>query len=555
MTVSDIVRRPDHVKGSPYQRPRHQLPLTWPNAQLAGVPTDLLELDDALGVIINHAEQRDGDVLGVVSINLDHLYHFGSGRTSARVEREAVLNLSMNGRARWLALLDGAPLAKRAGDLTGRPWPRLAGSDLIEPILDEAQRRGLRIAFLGGATATHEALKPIMKRRWPELAVAGYWSPSRSELDDSTNAAALAAEIRQGDVDILAVCLGKPRQERWIAEHGAASGAAVCLAFGAVVDFLAGRVDRAPRWIADHGLEWAWRLSNEPRRLARRYLVQGPRAYVALQRDSFVFEPTTYFSEPRPLVSATTHEPPRLKFADSLDHADVGVVIVGSNARCDLLPQLQSLRRELHHQTIRVVVVNVAGAGEHPRTIAPDDVVSVRAQATVSIGEQINLGRAAIGLVDAVLILGDGLQVEAGALRALRQRLLHTEVGGAIPRLVDNEGWVIPGINRADSTLRSAGDALFADRLRSRPAWLSSTVWSPRSYRYPHEVAGASNLALMVGRRADEIVGAWAALDGHQVVNDYIARMRAARAHVWFEPSATFRRAEKDSGPSDRPAK
>jgi len=59
----------------------------------------------------------------------------------------------------------------------------------------------------------------------------------------------------------------------------------------------------------------------------------------------------------------------------------------------------------------------------------------------------------------------------------------------------------------------------------------------------------------MVGRRADEIVGAWAALDGHQVVNDYIARMRAARAHVWFEPSATFRRAEKDSGPSDRTAK
>jgi len=196
--------------------------------QLAGAATDLFELDDALGLIMEHAERPDGQVLGVVSVNLDHLHHFGSGRTSARLERKAVLNLSVLGRARWLALLDGAPLVKKAGELSGRPWPRLAGSDLIEPILDESEARGLRVGFLGGAPETHQALAPIMRNRWPKLAVAGYWSPSRGELNEPARAAALARQIRQHDVDILAVCLGKPRQERWIAEHGADSGAAVC---------------------------------------------------------------------------------------------------------------------------------------------------------------------------------------------------------------------------------------------------------------------------------------------------------------------------------------
>jgi exopolysaccharide biosynthesis WecB/TagA/CpsF family protein len=274
-----------------------QIPTTWPRVQLAGAVADLLELDDALGLIMYQAKQRDAGVLGVASVNLDHLYHFGSWRSSSCREVQSVFSLATEGSTRWLALLDGAPLVNRAGDLTGRPWPRLAGSDLIEPILDEAQKRRLRIGFLGGATGTHQALRPIMGRRWPELAVAGYWAPARSELDDPASAAALAAVIREAGVDILVVCLGKPRQERWIAEYGMASGASVCLAFGAVVDFLAERVGRAPRWIAERGLEWLWRLSHEPRRLARRYLLQGPRAYAALRQDSFVLAPTTYDPE------------------------------------------------------------------------------------------------------------------------------------------------------------------------------------------------------------------------------------------------------------------
>jgi exopolysaccharide biosynthesis WecB/TagA/CpsF family protein len=106
----------------------------------------------------------------------------------------------------------------------------------------------------------------------------------------------MTEQIAGAEVTILIVCLGKPRQEEWIAEHGYASGAKVCLAFGAVVDFLAGRISRAPQWMANHGLEWAWRLLREPRRLSRRYLIQGPKAYLAVQRNSEVLYTSTVFN-------------------------------------------------------------------------------------------------------------------------------------------------------------------------------------------------------------------------------------------------------------------
>ena len=97
-------------------------------------------------------------------------------------------------------------------------------------------------------------------------------------------------EINDAGVDILVVGLGKPLQENWINRHGSQTGAQVLLAFGAVVDFLAGRIRRAPEPIVQAGAEWAWRLMLEPRRLGRRYLIDGPPALVRLRRKARVVE-------------------------------------------------------------------------------------------------------------------------------------------------------------------------------------------------------------------------------------------------------------------------
>lgn len=243
-----------------------------------GVRTHLVDQERALALIADAAAHRGARPLGVVSINLDHIHHFGT--RSGDVGRQ----ITATDPVEWLNLIDGAPIAHHARRLTGTEFPKLSGSDLIAPVLDMATATGVSVGVLGGMPEVGAALRSRVAADWPSLRLSGHWTPERRVLDSASGSAELAAEIRAAGTDILVVCLGKPRQERWIAEFGAGTGAGALLAFGAVVDFLAGRVSRAPQWISDVGLEWAWRLMLEPRRLARRYLIQGPPAYLALRR-------------------------------------------------------------------------------------------------------------------------------------------------------------------------------------------------------------------------------------------------------------------------------
>lgn len=245
----------------------------FPRISVAGFPVHLLDKQDALAAIIERWRSGGAVPLGVASINLDHVHHFGTAGASHR--------LRSSGRVEWLDLIDGAPIAAAARRLTGSAWPRLAGSDLIAPLLDQAERDGVRIGFLGGSDETRTLLLEALTRERPGLTIAGSWSPSRHEILDEDAARMLAQQVRAAVVDVLVVGLGKPRQEIWIDQWAGETGARVLLAFGAVVDFLAGEVSRAPRWISRAGFEWAWRLALEPRRLARRYLAQGPSAYLA----------------------------------------------------------------------------------------------------------------------------------------------------------------------------------------------------------------------------------------------------------------------------------
>jgi len=250
--------------------------------RLGGAPVDLLEFDQAVDLIAGRALTSGQPPLGVVSINLDHIHHFGE-RSS--LYGDFGLRSGPVGDIEWLNLADGAPLVEQARRLTDRPWPRLAGSDLIGVILARAERDGASVGFVGGLPSTAAELSRRLLRQYPALGLTGCWTPSREQLADAKFSCELADEISNHGADILVVCLGKPRQELWIDHYGARTGAHVLLAFGAVVDFLAGRVDRAPHWASNNGLEWAWRLAKEPRRLFRRYVVEGPSAYRAVRRS------------------------------------------------------------------------------------------------------------------------------------------------------------------------------------------------------------------------------------------------------------------------------
>ena len=248
---------------------------------LAGTPVDLCSHADVLRIVRTRlgaaSLSEESRPLLVASANLDHVHHFGRGGRHQGIVGDP------QSAAHWLVLLDGMPLVWRARALDrGSTWRRLAGSDLLQDLLLVAQADGHRVGFLGGTADTHARLAAALAGALPNLPVAGYWAPQRWQLDDDPASTRLAAEVRDAGVDLLVVGLGKPRQELWSLRYGPTTGAKVCLAFGAAADFIAGTVARAPEVLRSSGLEWLYRLALEPRRLSRRYLLQGPPALCRL---------------------------------------------------------------------------------------------------------------------------------------------------------------------------------------------------------------------------------------------------------------------------------
>jgi len=248
-----------------------------PRVVLGGLPCDLLDRADVERVLLESLRGGAPQPLLVASANLDKIYRFGRGRPQEGFFTRSPL------RDHWLVLLDGAPLAAQTRRLTGVAWPRLAGADLLPWLLDTASSEGLRVGFLGGPASTHAQLQAAAPARWPGLTIAGAWTATPHDVD--TRPGELAAAVHDARVELLAVAL-TPRGEWWLDEHGRDAGIRVGVAFGAAAEVLLDEDKRAPDAWQRHGFEWAWRLLHEPRRLARRYLVQGPRAYALLRRHS-----------------------------------------------------------------------------------------------------------------------------------------------------------------------------------------------------------------------------------------------------------------------------
>lgn len=246
---------------------------------IGATPVDRYTEDQVVEMIRTRVGEDNRRPLSVVSVNLDHLHHF---------EREGSEIAAAGSGLDWVMVADGAPIAWRGGRLSKQPWPRVTGADLLPDIVSMCERETITIGFLGGLPDVHDNLTVKFTNRYPALKVAGFWAPPRSVIESAEQSAALAREVRETGVEVLVVGLGKPRQELWIEDFGLATGAKVLLPFGASADFLAGVVDRAPKVLRNNGFEWLFRLWQEPRRLARRYLVQGPFALTLLRRAVLV---------------------------------------------------------------------------------------------------------------------------------------------------------------------------------------------------------------------------------------------------------------------------
>lgn len=183
-----------------------------------------------------------------------------------------------------LRLADGMPLLWGAR-LLGKPIAeKVSGSDLVGPLLARAARKGWRVYLLGAAPGVAEKAAAILRER-PGVHIVGVDAPFLKDPRSAAERAPIVAKIRDAAPDLILVAFGAPKQELFIHAARAELGSAVALGIGASLDFIAGNVSRAPRWISQNGLEWLYRLVKEPRRLWRRYLVRDPKFALILWRS------------------------------------------------------------------------------------------------------------------------------------------------------------------------------------------------------------------------------------------------------------------------------
>ena len=179
-----------------------------------------------------------------------------------------------------LVVPDGMPLVwigRRHGFDMRR---RVYGPELMATFCKQTASKGYRHFFYGGAPGVAEDLASRFVSQFHGVVVAGIYSPPFRTLTPEEDREIIHA-IEGAQPDIVWVGLSTPKQERWMFEHRDRLNVPVLVGVGAAFDFHTGRISQAPVWMGDHGLEWLFRLSVEPRRLWHRYLVYGAE-FVAL---------------------------------------------------------------------------------------------------------------------------------------------------------------------------------------------------------------------------------------------------------------------------------
>lgn len=229
---------------------------------VGGVVFDALTQEGAERHLIQCALAGRGGWM--ITANLDHARRAVSEVEYGEMCREADL-----------VLADGMPLVW-ASKLQGTPLPeRVAGSAMTEPLARRAAEAGLSLYLLGGTEGTADEAGALLEERCPGLRIAGTHCPPFGFEKDAEQMAFIRRELERTQPSIVYVALGSPKQERLIRELRPQHPQAWFIGIGISLSFLTGEVSRAPRWMQVIGLEWIHRLAQEPKRLFRRYLVDG----------------------------------------------------------------------------------------------------------------------------------------------------------------------------------------------------------------------------------------------------------------------------------------
>lgn len=186
-----------------------------------------------------------------------------------------------------LAIPDGMPLVW-VSKMYGKPiHKRISGTDLFFRFADCAAEKGYTFFFLGSTEDTLGRINETVKNKFPSLKILGFYSPPfLQEFPKEVNERMIEI-INDAKPDVLWVGMTAPKQEKWIYENLERLDVHVAIGIGAAFEYVAGKLKRAPEWMQNTGLEWLYRVGQEPRRLWKRYLV-GNTMFVWLVMKEFV---------------------------------------------------------------------------------------------------------------------------------------------------------------------------------------------------------------------------------------------------------------------------
>lgn len=229
--------------------------------RLLDVPTHLVNYDDSTRHVREWIEMQGTPSRYIVQTNV---YSLVTAQENS-LYREVLLHAD-------LSVPDGMPpvwLLRASGyDIKQRVY----GPDLMLLLCAEAAEKGWRCFLYGGREGVPELLRDVLTKKFPGLKIVGIYSPPFRPLDKGEDDK-ICEMINATKPDIIWVGLGAPKQDIWMYEHRDKLDVSVMHGVGAAFDFFTGRVRQAPRWMMNAGLEWLFRLLQEPRRLWRRYTV------------------------------------------------------------------------------------------------------------------------------------------------------------------------------------------------------------------------------------------------------------------------------------------
>lgn len=198
----------------------------------------------------------------VVTPNVDHIVRLEKDEELQKVYKNASLILTDGKPLIWISKWYKTPIKEK-----------ISGSDLFPRVCQLAANKNYTMYLLGAVEGVADTAARNLMKKYPGLNIVGTYSPPFGFEKNEQEMNKIKTQIQDVHPDILIVGLGCPKQEKFMYYHCKELGVPISFGLGASIDFEAGNIKRAPKWMSNHGLEWLYRFSKEPKRLFKRYFV------------------------------------------------------------------------------------------------------------------------------------------------------------------------------------------------------------------------------------------------------------------------------------------